>query len=311
MTRPQDVIEGRSHLLTRRCTQRQFLLAPSERLNHLFLFCVAYAAELYSVGVHAACVMSNHYHLAVTDPFAQLPKFTHRLNLLLSRALNAHYGRWENLFVDNSSPPVWLVDCDDAFEKMVYVLTNPVAAGLVPSGAHWPGVLTTPAQIGQRQTIQRPDFFFRKNGPVPESVTLELTRPPFFSEETDEEFARRLGEAVEAREESIRARFREEKRKFQGTRKIRAQSHLDAPRTREPRRNLNPRVACRDKWKRIAALQANQQFLKDYRAALKEFCERVKRKSRDALEVIFPRGTYWMRVHHGVRCEASPPPAPS
>ena len=311
MTRACDVIEGRSLLITRRCTQRQFLLAPSELLNQLFLFCVGYASQRYSVAVHAACVMSNHYHLVVTDPLAQLPKFKHRLNLLLSRALNSHYGRWESLFVGGSSPPVWLVDRDDALEKMVYALTNPVAAGLVPSGAHWPGVLTTPMQIGQRQVIQRPDFFFRKNGPVPKSVTLELTKPPMFSDDTDEEFARRLQEAVEAREESIRTRFREEKRKFQGVRKIRVQSHLDAPRTREPRRNLNPRVACRDKWKRIAALQANQKFLRDYRAALKEFCERVKRRSKDALEVIFPRGTYWMRVHHGVRCEGALPPAPS
>jgi len=194
---------------------------------------------------------------------------------------------------------------------MVYVLANPVEAGLVARGDDWPGVRSAPARMGKRETVPRPNFFFRKKGPTPETATLLFTKPPGFESDTEEEFARRLEAAVEVHEESIRQRFRERKRKFMGPKRVLSQSRNDFPRIHERRGNLNPRVACRDKWRRIAALQANRRFLEDYRIALKEFRARLKRGSEDALEVIFPKGTYWMRVHYGVRCESAPVPAPS
>lgn len=311
MTRPRNPIAGTSYLLTRRCVQRQFLLLPSDAANNLFRFVLAYAARTFPVAVHAACVMSNHFHLVVTDPAEHLSDFMHRIDMLLGRALNAHYRRGESIFAQGSYSPVKLIDGDDTLEKMVYVLANPVEAGLVARGDDWPGVRSAPGQIGTPETVRRPNFFFRKKGPTPETATLLFTKPPGFEGETEEDFARRLEAAVEAHEESIRQRFRERKRKFMGPKRVLTQSRYDFPRTPERRGDLNPRVACRDKWRRIAALQANKQFLEDYRIALREFCARMKRGGKDALEVVFPRGTYWMRVHYGVRCESAPVPAPS
>jgi REP element-mobilizing transposase RayT len=39
--------------------------------------------------VHAWCVLSNHYHLVVTDPDARLPAFMQYLDSLVARAMNA------------------------------------------------------------------------------------------------------------------------------------------------------------------------------------------------------------------------------
>ncbi len=66
--------------------------------------------------------------------------------------------------------------------------------------------------------------------------------------------------------------------------------------TREP--TLNPRIACRDPWKRIEAIQRLKTFLADYRAAWKAFTNGLR-------ETIFPAGTYWMRVIYSVPCAAS------
>jgi putative transposase len=63
----------------------------------------------------------------------------------------------------------------------------------------------------------------------------------------------------------------------------------------EPRRGLNPRVACRDKWKRIEALGRLVEFLREYQRALKAW-------RAGAPGVIFPEGTYLARVTHGVTC---------
>jgi hypothetical protein len=51
MTQPREVLSGQFYLLTRRCTQRQFLLRPDPETNNAFPYCLAVAAEKYKIGV--------------------------------------------------------------------------------------------------------------------------------------------------------------------------------------------------------------------------------------------------------------------
>ena len=83
---PRRILPGTTYLITRRTVQRTFLLRPSRQLNQAFLYCLAYAAERYGIGVHAFCVMSNHMHLVVTDPRGTLPQFMQWLNLFPARS---------------------------------------------------------------------------------------------------------------------------------------------------------------------------------------------------------------------------------
>jgi REP element-mobilizing transposase RayT len=73
MTLPRCVLAQQTYLVTRRCIGRRFLLRPDDALNNAFLYCLARAADTYGVEVHAFCVMSNHYHLVLTDPQGVLP----------------------------------------------------------------------------------------------------------------------------------------------------------------------------------------------------------------------------------------------
>jgi ABC-type Fe3+-hydroxamate transport system substrate-binding protein len=59
------------------------------------------------------------------------------------------------------------------------------------------------------------------------------------------------------------------------------------PVSREPRRNLRPKIAARSLWARIEAIQHNREFLAAYRDA------RARWIAGDMPS--FPIGTYWLR----------------
>jgi len=128
------------------------------------------------------------------------------------------------------------------------VLANPVAAGLVRRGRDWPGLWTAPQAIGTTIRTARPERFFSKKGQLPEVATLTLTPPPGFAS------ADAFGAAVERALEAREAEAANDRRSFLGAAKVQAQWPYARPGPGEPRRRLRPRVASRDKWKRIELL---------------------------------------------------------
>jgi REP element-mobilizing transposase RayT len=294
MTAPRQVLPGTCYLVTRRCAQRQFLLRPSKTTNAVFLYVLAVAAKRFGIRVHAYCVLSNHFHAVVSDPDARLPAFKQFLDSLVARALNASLGRWEAFWAPSSYSAVTLLESSDVVDKTAYVLANPVAAGLVRSGRDWPGLWSAPEQIGAEPIrIERPTVFFRPSGPMPESIELALTVPPGFASVVD--FRDQIVQALAARERESVVAVESQGRQFLGARRALAQAPSSQPNREEPRRVLNPRVAGRDKWKRIEALGHLVAFRRAYRAARRAMLQGVR-------EVVFPEGTYWLRVAYGVRC---------
>jgi REP element-mobilizing transposase RayT len=302
MTAPRQVLPGTTYLVTRRCTQRQFLLRPSAELGAIFVYVLALAARRYGVQVHAFCVLSNHVHLVVTDPDARLPAFAQYLGALVARAANVLLRRSESFWAPGSFSAVALAAREDVVAKAAYVLANPVTAGLVHRAREWPGPWTAPEQLGRAAlTATRPDGFFRKKGSLPDNVELQLTTPPAVGH--IDAFRVDVAEELDALERTAhreRGATGDEPGApggFLGAARVLAQDPRDHPRTWEPRGTLNPRVAARDKWKRIEVLKRLVQFLKAYRAAW-----RARLAGDDA--ALFPAGTYLLRVAHRVRCAA-------
>jgi REP element-mobilizing transposase RayT len=297
MTAPRRIVAGTLYLLTRRTLGRAFFLRPSKLANELLQYILAVAAERHGIVIHAFSVLSNHLHLVVSDPNGTLPSFERYLDSLLARSFNAMLGRWETFWAPGSYSAVALETPADVLDKIAYVLANPVAAGLVRRASEWPGLWSAPEMIGAGPVIvKRPKHFFREDGPMPETAKLELVCPPGF--ESVEAFREQLIAAITAREDEAAGRLASEGRSFAGAATVLAQDPLASPRTFEPRRGLNPRIASRDPWKRIEAIQRLKTFLAEYRMAWEAFTSGLR-------ETVFPAGTYWMRVIYGVPCAAS------
>ena len=60
MSAPRQVLQGTTYFVTRRTSQRMFLLRPSPTVNQTCLFLMAAAAQRHGVRIHAYCFLSNH-----------------------------------------------------------------------------------------------------------------------------------------------------------------------------------------------------------------------------------------------------------
>jgi REP element-mobilizing transposase RayT len=261
---------------------------------------VAFAANRYNVQIHALCVLSNHWHCVATDPDGNLPKFLHWVHEYVAKCINASYGRCENMWSNEQTSVVHLVDDADVIDKIVYTLSNPVSAGLVAHGDSWPGVRTQPSQlVGTTEEVVRPPVFFRSNGSMPESCTLTIARPAICADLSDDALAHRVSELVAAKEAAIRDEHARRGVGFLGAKAILRQQPSDSPRTVAPHRNMSPRVAAKNKWSRIEALRRLRSFVEAHAEALHAWCAGMR-------DVVFPPGTYAMRVFHGVVCSPAP-----
>ncbi len=294
MTKPRQILPGACHLVSRRCTQRIYLLRPSKAVEEVVLYCLAYAMAKTGVKVHAFVVMSNHLHLVVTDPYGKLPEFAHLLHRHIANALNARYGRWENFWAAGSYSDVQLDTVADIARKILYTLLNPVEAGLVKRATQWPGLTSAGIPFGAKIKARRPKFYFREDGEMPDELDLVLTVPPKMKISQ-----RKLTETIQHRSAEMEAVYQREAarrgRKFLGAKRCRQVRPFDRPRSREPRRGLNPRVAGALESTRIAAIRRLKSFWSLY--------EEARRRWRDgARNVLFPHGTYGLRVFAKVQC---------
>jgi REP element-mobilizing transposase RayT len=298
MTTPRQILPGQLYLVTRRCTQRQFLLRPDEMTTQIFLYALGDAAAHFGVELIAWHASSNHYHAVVHDPRGKLPLFLERFHKICARALNARWKRWENLWAAEHTCAVRLVEDADVLDKVVYALANPVLDHLVDRVFEWPGAssLRYTAAEPHSITIPRPKIFFREAGPMPETVTLVVAAPPAHRHHRGA-WAERVHAAVLARERTAREQRLDTGRRVVGRRQILAASAFDTPTSYEPRRNLRPHIGCLSHERYVLELAA----LRRFRAAHADARRRFAAGERT---VTFPPGTFLMRAVFGAHCAA-------
>src|ERR1700754_2564742 len=110
MTIARQVIANRTYLISRRCTQRQFLLRPEESVEQIYLYCLGEAANRYDITLHAFIAMSNLQHIVVRDNHANFPEFLAHFHKMIAKAMNALRGRWENFWATEQPNAVYLVE---------------------------------------------------------------------------------------------------------------------------------------------------------------------------------------------------------
>ena len=85
---------------------------------------------------HAYCLMSNHYHLLIETPDANLSKGMRQLNGVYSQAYNRANGRVGHVF-QGRYKAIMVEKQDYLLELARYVVLNPVRANMVRSANQW------------------------------------------------------------------------------------------------------------------------------------------------------------------------------
>jgi len=102
---------------------------------------------------------------------------------------------------------------------------------------------------------------------LPDVVQLGFRRAAGFERLSHADYARLLREQVDHAVAKAKAERLVKGIKLVGRKDVLRQCWNDSPNTREPRRGLSRRVACRNKWVSIEALQWNKAFLDQHRGA--------------------------------------------
>jgi hypothetical protein len=281
-------------MFTRRCSERRFFLRPDRETTNAFWYCLGWAAQKHGLVLHAAVAMSNHVHVHATDLRGTYPDFLRDFLGLLARCINAWRGRWEHFWDANQASAVLLDDEAAQLDKLVYVLTNPV--DLTAAAANWPGATSVHAIAGRSVSATKPRHFFRAEkdgGAMPETVAIAFEPPPMVAHLPREAYVSLVQERIAHTEAEAATRRRAAGTTVLGRKRILAQRWDARPTDPEPRRQLTPNVACRDKWQRIECLRRNKTFQAMYRAAFSAF--------RAGATALFPIGTWCMRFRAAIQ----------
>jgi putative transposase len=289
---PRRIVAGLRYLLTRRCAQRGFRLRPSDLTTQIFAYALALAMAKTGVQVHAICVMSNHLHIVITDVEGRLPEFMRDLNRSTAKALNVSQGQSENLWAAEPYDAVVLPTEEELLAQVSYVAANPVEAGLVESPGAWPGFIQWMAAQG---TVAKPQVYFGER--APDFATWRVTVPSGMRW-SDEEWRTRLKSRVRSLVDRARQRLAREGRRFLGREAVLAQPITKRATSYEKKRGIVPQFAARTWAVRTLMVRTLRHFRSAYRAALDAWRSGVR-------DVVFPHGTWWMRVHH--RAHVKPP----
>lgn len=297
MTSPRMCIPGATYLVTRTVVHRLFLLKPSPVVRQVFGYCLARAAAMFGVLVHAVCVESTHFHLVVTDSHGRLSDFMHWLDRHVARCLIEHYGTTHperHLDAFWSKAPYGatvLVNREAILGAIVYTLTNPQKDGLVADYRDWPGFHTRPSQwLRKAMTFKRPQLFFNVARSEHREAELRIVAPEAFSDVSVADLARDVASLIREKQEAVRAEMRTTNRSFLGEKAVLASDPFDAPRSQRKKGGIEPRVAAGGDHQALAlAKKALQVFRQQYREAWKAL--------KDHRKAMFPGGTLlWSRL---------------
>jgi len=152
MARPLRVqYEGAVYHVTSRGNAREKIFLTDDDRRR-FLNVLDDVVSRYGWICHAYCLMSNHYHLLIETPAANLSRGMQFLNGVYTQSFNRHHkrvghllqGRFKAILVEKET---------HLLELARYVVLNPVRAKMVRSARDWPWS-SYRATSGQTEALQ-------------------------------------------------------------------------------------------------------------------------------------------------------------
>lgn len=304
-------LSDRTYLITARCFEERFFLAPdSEAISVIVATSLAQAVEKYQLDLFAYVVMSNHVHLIVRAPNGGLPEAMQLFFSQVARRVNALRNRTGPVFSDRYHHQT-ICDAGALRNAIRYVLLNPQRAGLCAKAEEWPGLssfadtcedrviccIRRTRGSNSRWSIQR----------VPRS---ELGEDGYAREEKDdgtleERFvlschraSLEIGQAAQAEHESVVAALMNEKRELLEGKQdgLKRPSVSPAERPHAPKRSRAPSCIASSSASRKEFIAERRAFVAAYRVASARF--------RRAQTAEFPPGCClpWPRLYSLMSC---------
>lgn len=122
------------HVISRGNNQEK--IYKNDRDKEKFLEYLEKAAERFSIIIHTYCLMSNHYHLLVETPEANLSLAMQWINVSYATYFNRKRGRYGHLFQGRFK--AILIDADEYLKHLSrYIHLNPVRAKMVSQPAEY------------------------------------------------------------------------------------------------------------------------------------------------------------------------------
>lgn len=130
---------------------RRTTLFPDEAAYEMFLAVLGVAVKKYGWRCAAYCLMTNHYHLLVQTPLANIARGMQFLNGVYAQWFNLTYGERGHVFMSRYYDVV--VESDDQLLRAFrYIALNPVLAGVCERPAAWPwGSYSGTVGVGARR----------------------------------------------------------------------------------------------------------------------------------------------------------------
>jgi REP element-mobilizing transposase RayT len=274
------------------------------------LFCLFYAAKQCGVLVHSVMVESNHFHAVITDVRAELSRFMHLLDMLSAKCLIMH---WEKEYPELYLAQIWsaskynavvLPNANAVIDAITYDLTNPVKDGLVRDFRQWPGLKSRPYDwLQPARKVKRPKgLAFKDSREKDREVEVKYVVPPALRDRDPQQAVDDVGFQIRTRTQTIRNERAAEGKSFLGVKAILAMRPFDAPSTPRVKGTRTPTFAAGGDTELLkAGLKRVREFRQRYREALTSFLAGTR-------DVLFPAGTYLMRVRFGATCDDWSPP---
>ena len=275
------------YFVTVRCLQGRLFLRPSERTNQVLGGVLARAVRLTGVELFAFAFASNHVHLLLRAPRANLPRFMQHLLSNISKKIGAIIG-WRGAFWERrySSEPV--LDHEALLDRIRYILAHGVKEGLVRMCREWPGLSSLPMMLDgvsrefrwyswsdrwKHRSNMRPCSRFDHRCSKAESLALTPVPLPAFQD------GRTRGQLLERMVKAIEEAARKAHPRVLGRAAVLAQR----PQHRPERPDRSPRPICH-----AGALALLKEYRARYRAFVSWFVKASLRWRSGDFSVPFP-----------------------